>query len=249
MAAIGGDISGHSIDFWLIDYGAIHHITSYGSQLVNFVPFCGSEGIVVGDGSKIPISSIGSSELVYNNCSLSFTNLLHAPNAIANLLYFQKICADIKALIEFQSNSFCVKDIDSKEILLQDQSDNDLYKVCGTINGSKSTSFLSSKFSPADLVHSVSHEITDLYHRWHKKVGHPSFDTTLHIIQLGFSTKGLTKNLVFVRYLKLLRHISFPLILLIPSVTNHLNCYTWILGHLLRCHLTMRNIYCLFFAS
>lgn len=88
------------------------------SHLVNSKPFCASKAIVISNGTKILSSSIGSGELIFDNCSLSHTNLLHTSNATTNLLSIQNNCANNKVLVEFQSDSFYVKDIDYKEIIL-----------------------------------------------------------------------------------------------------------------------------------
>lgn len=115
----------------------LYRITLNAYPIVNYATFFGLKGIIIENVSKLSIPSARYRKLVTNDSfSIATINLLHAPLDTINLLYVQKLCANNKALIEFQSNSYCVKDIDSKEVLLQRHNDNGLYKVYGVISNS-----------------------------------------------------------------------------------------------------------------
>lgn len=71
----------------------------------------------------IYIASVGSNTLVvYDN------NLLHALQTY-NLLSIQKLYSDNQDFIEFYSDWFSSKDLHSKDVVLQDKSENGLYKL------------------------------------------------------------------------------------------------------------------------
>lgn len=89
------------------------------SHLVNSEPFCASKAIVIGNGTKILSSSIGSGELIFDNCSLFHTNLLHTSNATANLLSIQKNCANNKVLLNSNLTLFMLKILILKKLFFR----------------------------------------------------------------------------------------------------------------------------------
>lgn len=44
-----------------------------------YQPFIGSKEVILANGSKIPISSLGLACLTTDDCDLSLNNVLHAP--------------------------------------------------------------------------------------------------------------------------------------------------------------------------
>lgn len=76
----------------MLDNRASHHLTGDATQLENTTPFHGQEGVTIGNGSKLPISHIGTSAISTSNYDLILKNILHAPQSSANLLSVHKLC-------------------------------------------------------------------------------------------------------------------------------------------------------------
>lgn len=98
---------------------------------------------------------------VFHDCFLYVTYLLHTTYAYTNLLSFQRLCADNYVFIEFYADSFYVKDVVTKMILLQDTSKNGLYTIKGGICDSINviSTFGASK-----------NQYVEVYHQWHKRL-------------------------------------------------------------------------------
>jgi hypothetical protein len=94
-------------------------------------PFEGNEMVAVGNGAGLKIDNAGATFLHNPNSSFKFhKNVLHCPNAFANLLSIQKLCIDndyhfivYTHFISF----FFVKDNLTKTTLLEGKSENRLY--------------------------------------------------------------------------------------------------------------------------
>lgn len=106
-----------SVSTWLLDLGVSHHLTLDLAHMHDSIPCNGYKGIIVGYGSKLSIDNIGFGAL-YTNSSSSFSvnHILHTLYAHTNLLSFQKLCA--KNYVFVHVDSFCVKDVISKMIIL-----------------------------------------------------------------------------------------------------------------------------------
>lgn len=77
---------------WLHDSRANHHLKPLTNHVPNASPYLRSEGIVVGNGSTLPITNASSSFLnTCDNCCLTIKNVLHNPSATINLSLCEKI--------------------------------------------------------------------------------------------------------------------------------------------------------------
>lgn len=59
MQAIVQDEGNASNATWMLNLGVCHHLIFDVTQVPNFNPYLGIEGIIVGDGNKIFISNVG----------------------------------------------------------------------------------------------------------------------------------------------------------------------------------------------
>jgi hypothetical protein len=100
-------------DQWFADSGANAYITNELENLSVQQPFQNDDTVAVGNGAGLTIEHIGSSTL---NSPLSLNsfhlkNVLHCPNATANLLSIQSFCHDNSCYFIFTANYFFVKDL------------------------------------------------------------------------------------------------------------------------------------------
>ena len=108
-------------------------------NLMEKVDYGGSDKVIVGNGSGLHIHHVGNSSFYSNlsNKSLVLNKLLRVPAITKNLLSVSQFAKDNHVFFEFHPNYCCVKNQDTKEIILQGTTDNGLYK------------FTSSYFKPA----------------------------------------------------------------------------------------------------
>lgn len=129
-------------------------------------PYDGSDELIIGDGSGLPIANTGS--LSFHSSSFSFTlnNVLHVPSASCNIISISQFCRDNNVSLVFLLNSLFVKDPQTEKILLQGHSKSGIYALHLNI------------FSPRSPVCHVS-----LYSAidWHHRLGHPSLSILKHI--------------------------------------------------------------------
>lgn len=100
---------------WVLDMGVTNHITNDSSNLGNPIPYDGQDGLLLGNSSTIPISSIGSVVVPIKHDSFLLKNVFHAPNVATNFVSVQQLCKDNHDFLEFRSNFFYIKDIRSRE--------------------------------------------------------------------------------------------------------------------------------------
>jgi hypothetical protein len=83
----------------------------------------------VGNGGGLQIANTGSSLLSTYNNLFCLKNILHCPHASSNLLSIQKFCKDNHCYFIPTANYFLIKDMLTKEILLQGPSEAGLYPI------------------------------------------------------------------------------------------------------------------------
>lgn len=89
-----------------IDTRATHHITSNDSMLQKVRTYTSYASMLLGNGSNILITHIGSTYLFRGSCDLQLQNLLCVPQFEKNFIY-----EDNNVTMEFFSNSFCIKNV------------------------------------------------------------------------------------------------------------------------------------------
>ncbi|KAL4289829.1 hypothetical protein GQ457_14G000900 [Hibiscus cannabinus] len=114
---------------WYPDSGATHHLTKDVSnlQVGNTYPSTGM--VQVGNGNTIPIRFVGQSVLLNGSRNLHLRNLLYVPNITKNLLSVSKFTQDNQVLLEFYPKCCKVKDLVTKEVLLEGSESGGLYQL------------------------------------------------------------------------------------------------------------------------
>lgn len=113
-----------------MDIGASHHVTNDVGQLQQSNKYHGKTKLTMGDGNCLPIHHTGTS--VINSSSskpILLKNVIHAPQISRNRLSVSQHTAHNNLCVEFDSNSFTVKDKTTKKELLQGKTKHGLYHL------------------------------------------------------------------------------------------------------------------------
>jgi hypothetical protein len=153
---------------WLLDSGASHHVTADLSNLSLHTPYNGSDDIMIGDGSSLPITHIDSTSFTIHNTSFKLNNVLCVPNMKKNLISIFQFCTSNNVSVEFLPSFFYVKELHTGAILLKGQ----------TKDGVHEWPVPSSLSSPLVAFSSVKTSSS----AWHHRLGHPAFSILQHII-------------------------------------------------------------------
>ncbi|KAL4565872.1 hypothetical protein LXL04_029978 [Taraxacum kok-saghyz] len=156
---------------WLFDSGASHHITNDLNALSLHAPYDGTDELVIGDGSALTITHVGSSILQFSNNSFTLTNVLCVPSISKNILHISIII-----LIEFFSFNFLIKDFKTNQILLRGAASRGVYELRSS---SQPSAFHT---QPNKSVH------------WHHRLGHPHFQVLQFLASIVPSIRSLKNN-------------------------------------------------------
>lgn len=148
---------------WYADSGANQHITSKLDNLTLQQVYSGNEIVSVGNGAGLLIANIGSSFFNTPLSSFCLKNILHCPNASANLLSIQRFCVDNDCHFILIAFEFWVKDNLTGRILLHGLSEGGLYlvhlKQLSRNKGLRLSAFIG---------------VRTTWAIWHSRLGHPS---------------------------------------------------------------------------
>ncbi|KAG9442665.1 hypothetical protein H6P81_018519 [Aristolochia fimbriata] len=137
---------------WYIDSGASHHIASDPSLLTDNGSYTGPDQVMLGNGSGLPISAIGTCHLTH---SLPLRGVLCVPSSLNSPLSVSKLTSDNNCVVTFDSNGFRVQEATSGKLLLKGRNKDGLYVV-------------DHNASPSCLLSSISD-----FSFWHCRLGHP----------------------------------------------------------------------------
>lgn len=84
-----------------------HHSSDH---LQDHASYSGNDSVMVGDGSFLPITHVGSSSMSTTSCSLPLTNVLVCPAIQKFLLSVSKLCDDFPCGVYFDNEKVCVLD-------------------------------------------------------------------------------------------------------------------------------------------
>uniref|UniRef100_A0A2N9H307 Uncharacterized protein n=1 Tax=Fagus sylvatica TaxID=28930 RepID=A0A2N9H307_FAGSY len=113
---------------WYPDTGATHHVTHDLANLnLRADEYQGSDHIRVGNGTRLPIKHIGTTQISTPTTTFRLNNVLHVPDISNNLLSVHKFTNDTRTLMEFHPSLFRVKDLATRRLLLQGPSKHGLY--------------------------------------------------------------------------------------------------------------------------
>jgi hypothetical protein len=151
---------------WMADSSATHHTTPSVGNISTLHPLASSNpsSIVVGNGSSLSITFIGDSVLpgpFYLN------NILLAPDMVQSLLSVHHFTTNNWCSMEFDPFGLSVKDLTTKNVIVQSNSIGPLYTMC--LPGS-----LTPSSSVVAALAAIPHTLTVVSPTtWHRPLGHP----------------------------------------------------------------------------
>jgi hypothetical protein len=160
---------------WLADSGANAHVTADAANIHDPQPFEGTDMVGVGNGASLQIQNYGSSvvhPIPLNHHSFFLKDILHCPNAAANLFSINKFCIDNNCWFALTSSHFFVKDNQTGHVLLHGPSENGLYPI--PLHPKRLNKW-------KGLAAHVGVRTTDLV--WHQRLGHPSLTVIQYLLQ------------------------------------------------------------------
>ncbi|KAJ9542286.1 LOW QUALITY PROTEIN: hypothetical protein OSB04_028792 [Centaurea solstitialis] len=143
---------------WIFDSGASHHVTTDLINLSFHAPYDGTEELVIGDGSCLPITHIGSLLLHTPHTSIILKNVLCVPSLAKNIISISRLCLDNYLLIKFYSSIFVIKDRVTKTQILKGTAIKGMYE-------------LRSRHLPSSPTVFTMHRTNST--TWHHRLGHP----------------------------------------------------------------------------
>jgi hypothetical protein len=117
-----------SVQDWVTDSGVTHHTTPSVGNISTLHPLASSNpsSIVVGNGSSLPITSVGDSVL---HGPFYLNNILLAPDMVQSLLSVRCFTTDNWCSMEFDPFGLFVKDLTTKNVIVRSNSTNPLYTM------------------------------------------------------------------------------------------------------------------------
>lgn len=162
---------------WLFDTGASNHVTFDPSSLQNVSEYGGPDEIILGNGTNLPISHIGSTHITTPLKPLSLPDILCVPNLKRNLISVAKLCKTNNVSVEFFPSHFLVKDLRTGARLMRGENTDDVYHA--TISS----------------LHQLNFTTTNKSLDWHHKLGHPSVKVFKTIASsLGLNSKIMSNS-------------------------------------------------------
>jgi hypothetical protein len=151
---------------YLMDSGASSHMAAYPGNLSSLSLTSTNSRIIVGNGTSLPITHIGSAAFPSTSRPLSLNNVLVSPHLRHNLVSVKTLTRDNSITVEFDALGFSVKDARTRMVLHRCESPGDLYPVQTPPSSCSGPRALS---AGVDL--------------WHARLGHPSSTALRHIMR------------------------------------------------------------------
>ena len=153
---------------YLPDTGASSHMFSDPSLLQQAHSYQGTEKVIVGDGTKIPITHKGTSTLQTPEFSFNLPNVLCVPNIKKNLLSVAKFTNDNQCFFEFFPWGYAIKEIKTGRTLLEGRVHGNLYPI-----------LLPRPQLQPQLESFLA--VTGTSELWHQRLGHPAPPIAQHL--------------------------------------------------------------------
>ena len=164
---------------WLLDTAASHNITGDISNLSIHSEYDGTDEVILGDGSGLPVSHIGSLVLHSPHRTFTLRDTLCVPNLCKNLISVHHLTKQNNVFVEFHPFYFLVKDEITGTILLKGACNNGIYTFPTSMTASKKAANM--------------HERTSI-DGWHKRLGHPTLKIVHHLVKnFSLPTSSITK--------------------------------------------------------
>jgi hypothetical protein len=171
----------NSVNDWVTDSGASHHTTHSVGNISSPHPLnsASHSSIVVGNGSTLPVTSIGDSVIPR---PFYLNNILLAPDIVQNLLFVRRFTTDNWCSMEFDPFDLSVKDLTTRNVIARSNSSSPLY----TIHLPSFTA--SSCTSPCDMSTIAAPRILAAVatSTWHRRLGHPGPDALSSMSRSSF---------------------------------------------------------------
>ena len=151
-----------------MDTEATRHLTPEMENLSIHSDYNGPDEITIENGNTLPINHIGNSICSLHNHSFTLNDILHVPDACANLLSVSAFSTTNRVSIEFFPDHFEIKDLRTKDLLLFGPNDHGLYSLFLDIHSSSSPVKTALKCS---------------LQQWHARLGHASLPTVRKALQ------------------------------------------------------------------
>jgi hypothetical protein len=162
---------------WYADTGATDHLTYNLDKLHMKEQYHGKDHVRTANGAGMRITHIGQSILPTPSHPLHLKDVLHVPSVTRNLLLVKKFTRDNNVFFEFHPWNLCVKDWDTRGILLIGGSRGGLHNL----NASSSSR------------HAFSSTMVSLS-RWNFRLGHPATPVVQHILHRHDIPSELVNN-------------------------------------------------------
>jgi hypothetical protein len=104
---------------------------------------------------------------------LQLNSIIHVPQASKNLVSVHRLASDNTVFLEFHPHFFCIRDLDSRSILLNGPCRGGLYPL-------SLSSFAKIAFEANNVACGVVKPSLD---RWHSHLGHASIPIVQHVIR------------------------------------------------------------------
>ena len=144
---------------WFMDTGASSHMSSNASKLNSSTLVYNSPPIIVGNGTKLPVTHRASTHIPTARSPLSLPNVLVSPSLVKNLISVRSLTRDNNVSVEFDAFGFSVKDLPTRSVILRCNSDGELYPLAS---------------STPEALTATSTPTVEL---WHQRLGHPGRHT------------------------------------------------------------------------
>jgi hypothetical protein len=191
-----------SVQDWVADSGATHHTTLSAGNISTLHPLASSNpsSIIVGNGSSLPITSVGDSVLpgpFYLN------NIFLAPNMVQSLISVRRFTTDNWCSMEFDPFGLSVKDLTTKNMIVSSNSTGPLYTM--RLPGS-----LTPSSSAMATLTTVPHALTVVAPTmWHRCLGHPGPNALSSLLWSSF-IQCTSKKHDFCHACQLGKHTRLP---------------------------------------
>ncbi|CAA0841807.1 Unknown protein [Striga hermonthica] len=142
---------------WCLDSGASTHMTNQPATLDSLESYSGNSSVIVGNGSNLSISHIGSCRLPNG---MRLNDVLVVPHLTKNLVSISKLTSDLPVDVVFSGNLFLIQHRETKEPLARGRCDGGLYYM--------------DRWCPA-LAAAVRNKVSKAsFELWHCRLGHAS---------------------------------------------------------------------------
>ncbi|KAG7578201.1 Integrase catalytic core [Arabidopsis thaliana x Arabidopsis arenosa] len=112
---------------WHPDSAATAHVTSSTNALQSAAQYDGDDAVLVGDGTYLPITHIGSTTINSSKGKIPLNEVLVVPNIQKSLLSVSKLCDDYPCGVYFDANKVCIIDLQTQKVVTKGPRRNGLY--------------------------------------------------------------------------------------------------------------------------